>query len=268
MNRVRVGFALVAVSALFMASLARAAPPAAIQKESREEPTSLMLPATGSAILLERLGYAAESGDVDAMNLLGVLFATDAKEPSDYSMALYWFQKAADAGSTDAMNNMANMYLRGLGVARDYANAFRWFRQAADGGNALAMHSVAAMVEHGLGTPRDLTAARKLYRRAAEAGNAFAMLWLSEDLARQGTTQNLVEAYAWLEVAALSDIDSRLHVTILGRMEGLGNQLGPVGRDQARSYATQLVAAMRARAQSEATPMRASPASSRRVPSV
>ena len=159
------------------------------------------------------------------------------------------------------------MYLRGLGVARDYANAFRWFQRAAEGGNALAMHSVAAMAEHGLGTARDLALARRMYRKAAESGIALAMMWLSEDLARPGANQNLVEAHAWLEVVALSELDGQLQVIVLGRMEDLGNQLGPVGRDQARSYAARIVAEIRARAAREASPMQLSPASTRRVPS-
>jgi len=235
--------------------------------ENRGEPVSVTMPVTGNSELFERLADVAEAGNVEAMNLLGVLFATDARIPSDYSMALYWFQRAADAGSADAMHNIANMYLRGLGVTRDFANAFRWFQRAAEGGNALAMHSVAAMAEHGLGTARDLALARRMYRKAAESGIALAMMWLSEDLARPGANQNVVEAHAWLAVVALSELDGQLQVIVLGRMEDLGNQLGPVGRDQARSYAARIVADIRARAAREAPPMQLSPASSRRVPS-
>jgi len=225
------------------------------------------MPVAGKSDLFERLGDAAENGDVEAMNLLGVVLATNARGPSDYSMALYWFQRAVDAGSADAMHNLANMYLRGLGVARDYANAFRWFQRAAEGGSASAMHSVAAMAENGLGTARDLALARSMYRKAAESGIPLAMMWLSEDLARLGANQNLVEAYAWLEVAALSELDGQLQVVVLARTEDLGNRLGAEGRDRARSYAARIVAETRGRAAREASPMQLSPASNRRVPS-
>ena len=229
---------------------------------------SVTLPVAGNAELFERLGDAAENGDVEAMNLLGVLFAANARVPSDYSMALYWLQRAVDGGSVDAIHNMATMYLRGLGVARDYANAFRWFQRAADGGNAFAMHSVAAMAEHGLGTTRDLALARSMYRKAAESGIPLAMMWLSEDLARPGANQNVVEAHAWLEVVALSELDGQLQVIVLARMEDLGNRLGPVGRDKARSQAARIVAEIRARAAARAaSQMRSSPASNRRAPS-
>jgi TPR repeat protein len=225
------------------------------------------MPVAGTRDLFEQLGDAAENGDVAAMNLLGVLLATNARVPSDYSMALFWFQRAVDGGSVDAMHNIASMYLRGLGVARDYANAFRWFQRAAEGGRAAAMHSVAAMAEHGLGTTRDLALARSMYRKAAESGIPLAMMWLSDDLAHPGANQNLVEAYAWLELVALSELDGQLQVVVLARTEDLGNRLGAVGRDQARLYAARIVAEIRARAPRDATPMQLSPASNRRTPS-
>jgi hypothetical protein len=67
------------------------------------------MPVARNRDLFEQLGDAAESGDVEAMNLLGVLLATNARVPSDYSMALYWFQRAVDGGSADAMDNIASM---------------------------------------------------------------------------------------------------------------------------------------------------------------
>jgi TPR repeat protein len=176
MKRTRAGFALLAASALVLFSPAQAAPSAPCLVENRDQTVSLTMPVAGNLDLFERLGDAAENGDVEAMNLLGVLLATNARVPTDYSMALYWFGRAVNGGSADAMHNMANMYLHGHGVARDYANAFRWFQRAGEGDSASAMHSVAAMAEHGLGTARDLALARRMYRKAAESGIPLAML--------------------------------------------------------------------------------------------
>ncbi|HET9024880.1 MAG TPA: tetratricopeptide repeat protein, partial [Burkholderiaceae bacterium] len=225
MNRLRAAFALAAAIALLVFGSAHAAASAPRHTESFVRPVSLTNPTSETSDLFERLGDAAEDGDVDAMNLLGVLFVTNARAPSDYSMALYWFQRAVDAGSVDGMDNLATMYLRGLGVAPDYVNAFRWFQRAAEGGNASAMFSVAAMAEHGLGAARDLALARRMYRKAAESGLPLAMLWLSDNLARNGPDQNLVEAHAWLDVAALAQLDGQLHLVILARREDLGSRL-------------------------------------------
>lgn len=267
MIRLRAAFALVAAIALLMFGPARAAASAPCHTECFVRPVSLTIPTSESSDLFERLGDAAENGDVDAMNLLGVLFVTNARVPSDYSMALYWFQRAVDAGSADGMHNLATMHLRGLGVARDYGDAFRWYQRAAEGGNTFAMFSVAAMAEHGLGTARDLALARRMYRKAAESGFPLAMLWLSDDLVRDGAGQNLVEAHAWLEVAALAELDGRLHLVVLARREDLGSRLGPAERDQARAYAARVVADIRARAARERSPGELAPASNRRFPS-
>ena len=99
------------------------------------------------------------------------------------------------------------------GVAR-YANA----SMVRPDGETRATHSVAAMAEHGLGHTwhwRGCIASRSpLFR---------------EDLARPGANQNVVEAHAWLEVVALSELDGQLQVIVLARMEDLGNRLGPGG---------------------------------------
>lgn len=102
-------------------------------------------PATPNAGTLQGLLDDAQRGDVEAMNLLGVLYAGTAQLTGDYSAALFWFQKAIDEGSANGMNNLAVLYLAGTGVPRDYANAFRWFGRAAARGNVSAMYSFAVM---------------------------------------------------------------------------------------------------------------------------
>jgi hypothetical protein len=94
---------------------------------------------------LELLVGAAEAGNTEAMNFLGVLYAIGSQVPRDYPMALYWFQKAIDSGSSDAMDNLARMYVVGMGVPRDYVNALRWFERAAVRGNVHSMYSTAVI---------------------------------------------------------------------------------------------------------------------------
>jgi hypothetical protein len=99
--------------------------------------------------VVETLVGVAESGNVDAMNLLGVLYTTGTQVPRDTSMALYWFQKAIDGGSADAMDNLATMYLFGIGLSRDPVNALRWYVRSAARGNVHSIYSVAVMAEKG-----------------------------------------------------------------------------------------------------------------------
>ena len=175
--------ALAAASALLAVPSSQAATDIRSPLAPTGTPVAAAVDAQG---LFDQLAEAAEQGDVESMNLLGVLSFSTARAAGDYAMALYWFQRAADAGSPVAMHNLAHMYFRGLGASRDYANAFRWFLRAAEAGNPQAMHGAAAMAENGLGTERDLALARSLYRKAAEGGLALAMIWVSDDLSRGG----------------------------------------------------------------------------------
>jgi TPR repeat protein len=110
---------------------------------SAPQPPSITL-GVPKATVVETLVYVAESGNVDAMNLLGVLYTIGSEVPRDTTMALYWFQKAIDGGSADAMDNLATMYLIGIGLSRDPVNALRWFERSAARGNVHAGWSESA----------------------------------------------------------------------------------------------------------------------------
>ena len=162
--------------------------------------------------------------------------------PLDYPLALSWFQKAIDAGSADAMSNLAILYLRGIGLPRDPANAFRWFVRAAASGNVRSMHTAGVMAEEGLGTSADPALAQVLYIRAAQCGYAPAMLKVSDYVARRGAPSDLVEAYAWLQLASQSEVPDALQIEILAKLDRLEARLGPDERDLARVRAVELAA--------------------------
>jgi hypothetical protein len=146
------------------------------------------------------------------------------------------------------MNNLGTMYLLGIGVSRDYVNALRWHERSAAGGNAHSMYSVAVMADKGLGTARDPQLARAMYLKAAEAGFAPAMLQVSDDYARRSASKrDLIEAYAWLQVAWQSSLPEELQIAALSRREDLEARLGPVLRDEARTRAAQLAALVKTR---------------------
>ena len=240
-----------AIAVLTLFQHQAAAQPAA-SNDSPESPAAqppsitLVLP---QAVAIETLVGVAESGNVDAMNLLGVLYTTGTQVERSTTMALYWFQKAIDGGSADAMDNLATMYLFGIGLSRDPVNALHWFERSAARGNVHASYSVAVMAEKGLGTTRNLELARAMYRRAAESGFTPAMVRVSEDYARgPGAKRNLVEAYAWLQVALQSGLPDELQISALASMEDLERRLGAERRDEARERATRIVALVKARA--------------------
>ena len=56
--------------------------------------------------------------------------------PQDYAQALTWYRKAADQGNADAQNNLGVMYEDGHGVSQDYVQAHMWYNLAASHYNA------------------------------------------------------------------------------------------------------------------------------------
>jgi TPR repeat protein len=252
MKRVRMHVAALAAGALLSGAAAPAETTAPTGEASRNElapftPGTMPAPVQSA---IESLIAAAAAGSADAMNDLGVLYTVGGQVPRDYSMALYWYQKAIDGGSPDAMNNLATLYLHGVGLSRDYANAFRWFERSAERGNPHAMYSVAAMADIGLGTSRDPALARAMYRKAAESGFTPAMVRVSDDLMRRSADgRDLIEAYAWLQVALQAGLPEELQITVLSKIDALGARLGPARRDEARIRAAQLVTLVRAHAQ-------------------
>ena len=252
MKSIRICAAAIATTTLLALTQTTAAPqPAASAGQANANAPDQSAPITPNQpnpTPFESLVGAAEAGNAEAMNLLGVLYTLGTPLPRDYSMALYWFQKAVDGGSADAMSNLATMYLFGIGVSRDYVNALRWHERSAARGNVHSMYSVAVMADRGLGTARDPQLARAMYLKAAEAGFAPAMLRVSDDYARRSAPKrDLIEAYAWLQVAWQSGLPEELQIAALSRREGLEARLGPVLRDEARRRAAQLTALMKTR---------------------
>jgi hypothetical protein len=89
--------------------------------------------------------------------------------PQDYAQAVAWYRKAAEQGDADAQNNLGLRYDKGQGVPQDYAQAVAWFRKAAEQGNALAQNNLGAMYVGGQGVPRLKVVAYALYNLSAAA---------------------------------------------------------------------------------------------------
>ena len=254
-------YAVIAASALLAASGVQAAgqapTSATVAYWDAHHPAAVSTMEDVSGNVLQSLLAAAHGGDVEAMNLLGVLYVLGVQVPGDYSKALHWFQQAIDGRSASAMHNMAQMYLYGVGVPRDFANAFHWFQRSAAYGNVHSMYNAAVMAENGLGTSRDLRLSRSMYQDAAASGFAPAMVRVSDDLARSGSVKrDLVEAYAWLLIASQSELATEVRIVVLAKMEDLGSRLGPDRRIDARARAAHIAGSIKERARAFAPAVR------------
>lgn len=121
---------------------------------------------------------AAEAGDAQAMNNLGVLYDKGLGVEPDVGRALHWYAKSAEAGHPSGMCNFGRMLEQGRGIPQDVEEAARWFDLAARKGQPEAQYNLGMLYEQGHGVGKDDAAAAAWYSRAAAANqpNALARL--------------------------------------------------------------------------------------------
>jgi TPR repeat protein len=149
---------------------------------------------------------AANRGDLDAQNQLGVKYALgEDGYPHDDTKAVAWYRKAANQNFAKAETNLGDMYFYGRGgLSRDYGQALSWYLKAAAQGRPDAQYRLGYLYENGLGTDKDLQRAVQFYRSAADHGYAEAENMLGVLYATGGddVAQDDQQAIAWYRKAA------------------------------------------------------------------
>ena len=152
---------------------------------------------------IDQLRQAAEQGDAEAQNKLGVMYLRGEGVPENNQEAVKWCRKAAEQGHAKAQFNLGFMYSTGKGVLEDDREAVKWFRKAAEQGYAPAQNNLGFMYSTGEGVPQDDKEAAKWYRKAAEQGHAKAQSNLGGKYARgEGVPKDDKEAVKWYRKAA------------------------------------------------------------------
>ena len=113
----------------------------------------------------EKLIQIAESGDVEAMKRLGMIYREAARpvrvfkkvrKPAEQllehflSQSYKWFLKAAEAGEDDSMVEVANCHESGEGVEKDQCAAFEWYQKAAALDNIKAINALGHIYSSGI----------------------------------------------------------------------------------------------------------------------
>ncbi|MFH2060475.1 MAG: tetratricopeptide repeat-containing serine protease family protein [Pseudomonadota bacterium] len=149
------------------------------------------------------LTKAAEQGDTDTQNFLGMIYSKGEGVTQDYKQAVYWYTKAAEQGNASAQMSVGYAYFSGEGVTQDYKQAAYWYTKAAEQGNASAQYFIGAMHVKGEGVTQDYKQAAYWYTKAAEQGNASAQYFIGAMHANgKGVTQNYKIAYVWWSLSA------------------------------------------------------------------
>ena len=114
----------------------------------------------GAAMLLK----AAELGNADAQNDIGVCYYIGRGVEQDYTKAAQWVKKAADQGNTQGMSGLGECYYYGRGVEQDYNKAFDLFKKAEE--RRAAQYFLSECYFYGHGVDQDFQKADE-YRTSA-----------------------------------------------------------------------------------------------------
>lgn len=145
---------------------------------------------------------SAADVDAEAMNRIGIRYATGSGVPQDFVAALAWYRRAAELGSVSAMNNIATLHFHGLGVPQSYEEAVKWLRLAVEQGDAAAQNRLGAMYEDGLGVQKSAHEACELFTRAAAQNYGPGMANLGHAYAGgSGVQRDEIHAYALITAA-------------------------------------------------------------------
>jgi len=118
-----------------------------------------------------------------------------AYDGGDYATARSEWLAAAKSGDVDAMNGLGGLYASGFGVRQDFQAAARWYKEAARRGHVTAQLNLGDYYARGRGVKRDLVAAHIWLSLAAKHGNDWAEQRRRE-IARRMTLPQLAEARA------------------------------------------------------------------------
>ena len=160
---------------------------------------------------------AAENGDAEAQNELGVMYSRGQGTEKDDAKAIELYQKSAEQGYAIAQSNMGFRYRDGNGVEKDSQKAFELFLKAAEGGYASAQNEVAWMLYTGEEVPQDLPKAFEWAQKAVEQGNSYGYGTLGEMYYKgKGVAQDKVKAFElYLKGGELEDRESMRMLSIM-----------------------------------------------------
>lgn len=118
-----------------------------------------------------------------------------------YAMQFPGRLEAAEAGDAEAMDVVGLFYAVGAGTEKDWTKALSWLQRASEAGSAKAKYRLAIIAHHGLAGPVDAGRALDLYRAASDGGIGWASTNLGEIYASGSLAeQDIAQAVAFFEL--------------------------------------------------------------------
>lgn len=118
---------------------------------------------------------AAQSGQPQALNMLGRAYEQAWGVPRSIPQAIKYFEAAAEQNDGWAYFNLGDLYLSGDGVPQNTHRAFFYYVQAANLGVNKALNMLGTLCEKGIGeAPPDQTKALLYFQAGANVGDCWA----------------------------------------------------------------------------------------------
>lgn len=125
--------------------------------------------------------------------------ARDLMETDQYEAAMEALWPLARSGNADAEELIGVMYALGLGVEQDYERAFEWYLRSSMKGHPGAQSGVGWYYEIGLGMPApDLVRAYMWYVLSAMGGDVDAVI-SKEEVIKKMTPEQIARAHVLVE---------------------------------------------------------------------
>ena len=161
---------------------------------------------------------AAEQGQAVAQANLGMCYENGLGVTKDLIQAITWYRKAAEQGDSTGQTNLGSLYAKGVGVLKDEVQAAILFQKAAEQGAKEAQLNLGVCYEYGRGVVKDERMAFYWYLKSAKQGSANAQLNVGVCYyTGSGTAKNAIEAYAYFNIAGISDPSARENLSIVER---------------------------------------------------
>lgn len=192
--------------------------------------------------VFECLEPLASEGAAEAQFRLGLLHEEGSNGVKNPVKAAEWYRRAAGQGHAQSQVNLGVLYAKGAGVSPDLAEAARWYAKAAAQGMPQGLSNLGSAYLHGRGVRRDKRRAFVLFEQAATLGHAGAQNNLALMYANgEGVKTDLVEAHAWLAIAAVELPEA-------GKLQqSIAREMTAAQLEQARERAEALLITLRAR---------------------
>ncbi len=162
---------------------------------------------------------AAQNGNSQAMNIVGVMYANGIAKDTDEGKAKYWYEKGSELNNVDAIYNLALLNFK----EKNIKEAIKYFQKGRDLKHIKSIINLANIYANGIGIDQNEVMSFNLYKEAVDLGDNnsiynLAILYFEG----KGVEQNYQKAIELLEKGrGLNNADCIYFLGTIYR-EGLG----------------------------------------------